>query len=238
MTPTESKKQHESRGVLYQLKDVSRVYGESENKIYALNGINLEIRRGEFVAFCGPSGSGKTTLLNLLGALDIPTSGALSFDGTDLCHSSASERASVRRQKMGFVFQAHNLIPVLSAVENTMLTLSLNGYSNKDAEEKAYLMLGQVGLKGLEKRKPSQLSGGQQQRVAIARALAHNPSVILADEPTASLDSSTAEQLLDLMSTLNSSHGVSFIFSTHDSRVMDRAKRLIPMRDGRITHGK
>lgn len=173
-------------------------------------------------------------MLNLLGALDTPSSGDLLFQSQKLSSCSASERATIRRTKMGFVFQSHNLIPVLTAAENTMLTLTLNGYNSKEARSRAYTMLEQVGLKGMEMRRPSQLSGGQQQRVAIARALAHKPAVILADEPTASLDSKTAEQLLELMTELNAKHGVSFVFSTHDQRVMNRAKRLVQMRDGKI----
>lgn len=216
------------------LQNVTRVYQQGKVEVPALRGLTLQIRPGEFTALSGPSGSGKTTTLNLIGALDTPTSGRIILEGKDLGTLNRRQLSHLRRDRIGFVFQSYNLIPVLTAYENAELVLSIQGVSTEERRETVMALLQSVGLEGMEDRFPSELSGGQQQRVAIARALASNPAVILADEPTANVDSDTAIHLLDLMQELNTSHGATFIFSTHDQRVMDRAKRVIRLVDGQI----
>lgn len=216
------------------LQNVTRVYQQGKVEVPALRGLTLQIRPGEFTALSGPSGSGKTTTLNLIGALDTPTSGRIILEGKDLGTLNRRQLSHLRRDRIGFVFQSYNLIPVLTAYENAELVLSIQGVSTEERRETVMALLQSVGLEGMEDRFPSELSGGQQQRVAIARALASNPAVILADEPTANVDSDTAIHLLDLMQKLNTSHGATFIFSTHDQRVMDRAKRVIRLVDGQI----
>lgn len=216
------------------LQNVTRVYQQGKVEVPALRGLTLQIRPGEFTALSGPSGSGKTTTLNLIGALDTPTSGRIILEGKDLGTLNRRQLSHLRRDRIGFVFQSYNLIPVLTAYENAELVLSIQGVSTEERRETVMALLQSVGLEGMEDRFPSELSGGQQQRVAIARALASNPAVILADEPTANVDTDTAIHLLDLMQELNTSHGATFIFSTHDQRVMDRAKRVIRLVDGQI----
>jgi len=216
------------------VENVSRLYLQGKVEVAALRSLSLQVSSGEFTAICGPSGSGKTTLLNLIGALDHPTSGQVIIEGQDLTSLNRQELSILRRDRIGFVFQSYNLIPVLTAYENAELVLSVQGVSLSERKEKVMTLLKAVGLEGLEDRRPSELSGGQQQRVAIARALASDPAVILADEPTANVDSETAVLLLDLMQELNQSHQATFVFSTHDPRVMERARRLVHMVDGQI----
>ena len=216
------------------VENVSRLYLQGKVEVAALRSLSLQVSSGEFTAICGPSGSGKTTLLNLIGALDHPTSGQVIIEGQDLTSLNRQELSILRRDRIGFVFQSYNLIPVLTAYENAELVLSVQGVSLRERKEKVMTLLKAVGLEGLEDRRPSELSGGQQQRVAIARALASDPAVILADEPTANVDSETAVLLLNLMQELNQSHQATFVFSTHDPRVMERARRLVHMVDGQI----
>ncbi|MDG2071040.1 MAG: ABC transporter ATP-binding protein [Pseudomonadales bacterium] len=216
------------------LQNVTRVYQQGDVGVQALRGVSLQFESGEFCALCGPSGSGKTTLLNLIGALDIPTSGRVTLEGHDLSQLNRRQLSHLRRDRIGFVFQAYNLIPVLTAYENAELVLSVQGVGDTERREKVMSLLQAVGLDGKEDRFPRELSGGEQQRVAIARALASDPAVILADEPTANVDSDTAKLLLDLMQALNEQHAATFIFSTHDERVIERAKRIIRMVDGQI----
>lgn len=223
-----------TESAIIEVEDVTRLYQQGNVEVAALRSLSLQVKTGEFTALCGPSGSGKTTLLNLIGALDQPTSGRVIIEGQDLNSMNRQELSYLRRDRIGFVFQSYNLIPVLSAYENAELVLSVQGASQTERKEKVMALLKAVGLEDLEDRRPSELSGGQQQRVAIARALASDPAVILADEPTANVDSETAELLLDLMQELNQSHAATFVFSTHDPRVMQRAKRLVQMVDGQI----
>ena len=201
----------------------------------ALRGIDLEIDAGEFAAVAGPSGSGKSTLLNIISGLDRPTSGTVSVDGEDITTYSGGSLSELRLRRIGFVFQAYNLIPVLTAYENAEYILMLQGVPNQERQEKVRGLLEQVGLGGMEDRFPRELSGGQQQRVAIARAIASEPSLILADEPTANVDQTTASALMDLMAQLNEDRGATFLFSSHDQRVIDRARRLLTLTDGKIT---
>ena len=216
------------------ISNVTKDYRQGELDVHALRGVSLTIEKGEFIAICGPSGSGKSTLLNLIGALDSPTTGTITVDGQDLSTLGRQGRSHLRRDRIGFVFQAYNLMPVLSAYENAESVLALQGVPEKERREIVMTVLKDVGLEGLEDRRPDQLSGGQQQRVAIARAIASNPTVVLADEPTANVDSETAESLLNLMENLNQKRGVTFVFSTHDHRVMERAKRIVQLVDGKI----
>ncbi|HON88444.1 MAG TPA: ABC transporter ATP-binding protein [Spirochaetia bacterium] len=211
-----------------------KTYREGESEVHALRGVSLEIKPGEFTAIAGPSGSGKTTLLNIIGLLDDADSGKILIDGRDIQTFSGKERARFRREKLGFVFQTFNLIPVLTAYENVALALNLLQISAKEIESRTLAILHEVGLKGAENRLPSKLSGGQQQRVAIARALVKKPLLVLADEPTANLDSVTGEEIMKLMLELNKKHGTTFIFSTHDPMVMQYATRLIKLHDGLI----
>jgi putative ABC transport system ATP-binding protein len=194
----------------------------------------MSIRKGEFTAICGPSGSGKTTTLNVIGALDEPTSGTVTVEGRDLAALGRKALSHLRRDRIGFVFQAYNLIPVLTAYENAEIVMSLQGRSEAERRDRVMALLAEVGLEGMEHRRPHELSGGQQQRVAIARAIAASPAVVLADEPTANVDSETAEKLLSIMEGLNRKRDVTFVFSTHDPRVMERAGRLLRMVDGKI----
>ena len=221
---------------IVELKDATRIYQQGGVEVAALRGLSLQIQSGEFAALSGPSGSGKTTTLNLIGALDAPTNGQVFLEGQDLGTLNRRELSHLRRDRIGFVFQSYNLIPVLTAYENAELVVSVQGMAADERRDKGMSLLKDVGLDGLENRRPNELSGGQQQRVAIARALASNPAVILADEPTANVDSETAIHLLDLMQALNQSHEATFIFSTHDERVIDRAKRVIRMVDGQVVN--
>ena len=219
---------------IVELKDVTKVYHQGQVEVHALRGINLQMQKGEFTAICGPSGSGKTTTLNLIGALDKPTSGAVVVDGRSLGELSPKELSQLRRDRIGFVFQAYNLMPVLTAYENAEIVLWVQGVDFEKRLQITMELLKEVGLEGMEDRLPTELSGGQQQRVAIARAIATSPAVVLADEPTANVDSETADRLLDIMETLNQEHGVTFVFSTHDPKVMGRARRLIRLVDGQV----
>ncbi len=214
--------------------DITKVYDTRGVKTQALDGVSLGLDEGEFTALAGPSGSGKTTLLNLLGALDTPTSGKIQLEGVELSGLSAAALSALRLRKLGFVFQAYNLIPVLSARENVEFVMELQGVSLADRRKRASEVLERVELDGLGDKRPLEMSGGQQQRVAVARAIASRPSIVLADEPTANLDSGTAERLLELMAQLNREDGVTFLFSTHDPLVMGAARRLVRLRDGRI----
>lgn len=219
---------------IVELDDVHKSYRQGQVNVPALRGLDLRVEAGEFLALTGPSGSGKTTALNLIGALDEPSSGHVRVEGRDLAELSRRERSRLRRDRIGFVFQAYNLIPVLSAYENAEMVLRLQGADPDQRRRRVEELLEQVGLQGLSGRRPDQLSGGQQQRVAIARAIAANPAVTLADEPTANVDSTTADKLLEIMETLNREHGVTFIFSTHDGRVMERARRIVRLVDGQV----
>ena len=214
------------------LSGVRKTYGEGELEVHAIRDIDLEIQPGEFTAFVGPSGSGKTTLLNQVGCLDKPTEGTVAIEGTTTTGLGDKALARLRGDRIGFIFQSFNLIPVLTAVENVELAMQLAGKPGGRAA--ALALLEKVGLKGLEKRRPNQLSGGQQQRVAIARALVKEPTLVIADEPTANLDSAAGTQVLELMRRLNADLGVTFLFSTHDSLVMEHASRIVRMRDGLI----
>ena len=217
-----------------ELKEVTKVYRQGDQQVEALRGLTMAVRSGEFTAICGPSGSGKTTALNLIGALDTPTSGTVRLEGADLGTLSRQELSHLRRDRIGFVFQAYNLLPILSAYENAEIVMAVQGVAEAERRSRVMGLLARVGLEGLEDRRPSELSGGQQQRVAIARAIAAGPAVVLADEPTANVDSTTADALLEMMETLNREQQVTFLFSTHDPRVMARARRLIRLVDGRI----
>jgi putative ABC transport system ATP-binding protein len=224
----------EASGSIVKLEGVTKVYRQGSVDVHALRGLDLGVERGEFTAVCGPSGSGKTTLLNLVGALDRPSSGRVIVEGRDLAAMSRSGLSRVRRDRIGFVFQAYNLVPVLTALENAEIVLALQGVSAARRRERVLALLAEVGLEGLEDRRPDQLSGGQQQRVAIARAIASDPAVVLADEPTANVDSETADRLLGIMEKLNRERRATFIFSTHDPRVMERARRVVRLVDGRV----
>ena len=219
---------------IVELRNVTRVYRQGDVEVPALRGVSLTVRGGEFTALCGPSGSGKTTALNLIGALDKPTSGLVMLEGHDLTTLSRRALACLRRDRIGFVFQSYNLIPVLTAYENAEVVLVLQGVDPSARRRRVLELLAAVGLAGMENRRPDELSGGQQQRVAIARAIAANPAVVLADEPTANVDSETAEMLLGIMQRLNREHGVTFIFSTHDPRVMRYARRIVRLVDGAV----
>jgi putative ABC transport system ATP-binding protein len=221
--------------MLLEAKGLKKVYDTRGVVTKALDGVDLEVEEGEFAALAGPSGSGKTTLLNLLGALDAPDEGTVRLDGEVYGELGAPELANLRLHKLGFVFQAYNLIPVFSALENIQFVLELQGTPPAARRERALEVLGQVGLEGLGEKRPLELSGGQQQRVAVARAIASRPRLVLADEPTANLDSKTARSLLDLMESLNCEHGVTFLFSTHDPIVMEVARRIVRMKDGRVS---
>jgi putative ABC transport system ATP-binding protein len=218
------------------LAGVTRDYQQGEVVVRALRGIDLEFHRGEFAAVAGPSGSGKTTLLNVMSGLDQPTSGTVTVDGQTVNGMSKSEMSRLRLHRIGFVFQAYNLLPVLTAYENAEYVLMMQNVPTAERREKVMRLLAQVGLEGMENRFPRELSGGQQQRVAIARAMASAPALVLADEPTANLDSTTAAELLELMAELNQEKGMTFVFSTHDRSVMRRAQRLVLLKDGAVEH--
>jgi putative ABC transport system ATP-binding protein len=219
---------------ILEARHLRKVYDTRGVKTVALDDVDLTIAEGEFTALAGPSGSGKTTLLNLFGALDSPTAGAVLLDGEDLGTLGASRLAELRLRKLGFVFQAYNLIPVLSARENVEFVMELQGVPGRERRAKALALLAEVGLDELADKRPLEMSGGQQQRVAVARAIASEPRVVLADEPTANLDSETAGRLLDLMQRLNGARGITFLFSTHDPLVIDKARRTVRLRDGRV----
>ena len=218
---------------LVHAKDLRRTYQVGDLEVQALRGVDISIDAGEFMAVVGPSGSGKTTLLNLIGALDIPSGGELQILGEDIIAMSKQERAQLRLHKLGFVFQAYNLVPVLTALENVEFVLELQGVG-AERRERARQVLDQLGLSEFADRRPNQLSGGQQQRVAVARAVASRPKLVLADEPTANLDGENAELLLQMMRDLNEKDGITFVFSTHDPRVIAHAQRTVRLVDGRV----
>jgi putative ABC transport system ATP-binding protein len=219
---------------LIETRDLCRTFGSEETKVTALDHVSINIEQGEFTAIIGPSGSGKTTLLHLIGGLDEPNSGSVMLSGSNIADMSGNQLSDFRRDHIGFVFQAYNLIPVLSAEENIEYIMLLQGVGAAERKKRVKEMLELVELDGLGDRRPSHLSGGQQQRVAVARAMASNPDIILADEPTANLDSKTGISLLDVMRDLNLKRKMTFVFSTHDEKIMDRATRLIYLRDGKV----
>ncbi len=213
---------------------ISKNFGEGDLQVKALKGVDLTIERGDFTAIVGPSGSGKTTLLNILCGLDLPSSGEIRVSGRPLSELSGSELAAFRRDHIGLVFQAYNLIPVLTVLENIEYVMLLQGVGARERKDRVNRFLKKIGLEGKENRFPAELSGGQQQRVAIARAMVSKPDIILADEPTANLDSETGGQLLDMMLRFNEEQQATFVFSTHDPQIMARAKRLVTLTDGRV----
>ncbi len=224
----------EARDTIIVAEGVTKIYQGNGVPTHALRGVDLTIDPGELTAIVGPSGSGKTTLLNIISGLDLPDEGDVQLRGRSLSKMSGRELSDFRRDSIGFIFQAYNLIPVLTVEENIEYIMLLQGVSKKERHERVLQILQQVGLTGFERRRPTQLSGGQQQRVAIARAMVSQPSIILADEPTANLDSKTGGELLDMMRQLNEQTGMTFVFSTHDPMIMERAKRLVTLRDGLI----
>lgn len=219
---------------LIRLENLNKIYESQAGEVIAINGVSLDFKAGEFSSIVGPSGCGKTTLLNAIGGLDKPTSGKIWIDNTEITSMRDKALIDFRLKNIGFVFQAYNLIPVLSAIENTAFILELQGVEKRVRNERAMELLKAVGLEDKADSRPNQLSGGQQQRVAVARALASRPKFILADEPTANLDSKSTETLLDIMAELNIKEGTTFVFSTHDQRVIDRARRIIYLEDGQI----
>ena len=219
---------------IVEVRDLSRRYMQGSIAVDALRGVDLDIEAGEFTALMGSSGSGKTTLLNLVGALDAPTSGRVVVDGQEVTSMGDAELSDLRLRRIGFIFQSYNLIPVLSAVENAEFVLMLQGVPLAGRRERVMETLAAVGLSGMEHRRPAELSGGQQQRVAVARAIAARPALVLADEPTANLDSRTGAELIELMRQLNETRGVTFVFATHDPKVMEAARRVVWMEDGKI----
>lgn len=217
-----------------EIKEVHKIYNSSEVKVHAVNGISLDFEEGEFAAIVGPSGSGKTTLLNMIGGLDLPSEGKILVDHTNLSELKSSKLIDFRLRKIGFVFQSYNLIPVLTAKENVEFIMGLQKWDKKERDGRTLELLKAVGLEDRVNSRPSKLSGGQQQRVAVARALASKPKFVLADEPTANLDSRSTETLLDIMEELNREEGITFIFSTHDARVVKKARRVITLEDGKV----
>lgn len=220
--------------VVIKATGITKTYNPDKVPVHALRGIDLSIEKGEFTAIVGPSGSGKTTLLNIIGGLDTPDSGQVIIGGQDISQLSDNQLINFRKDHIGFVFQSYNLIPVLTAKENVEFVMMLQNRSKKERNERAEYLLKAVDIEDKMDKRPSELSGGQQQRVAVARALASNPTFILADEPTANLDSVSTANLLDMMLGLNEDEGMTFVFSTHDQRVIDRARRVVTLVDGRI----
>lgn len=233
---------------LIRICDVEKIYQQQTKKkknpskneievpaVHALDKVSTVITAGEFTAIAGPSGSGKTTLLNLIGCLDSISKGSIFLENDDIAIMNTKQKTVLRREKIGFIFQSYNLIPVLTAQENVEMALQLlNKYSKEEVQERSHNILKEVGLDGLQDRKPGQLSGGQQQRISIARALVKEPAVVLADEPTANLDSKNSELILELMENMNKKHGITCVFSTHDQLVMSKVRRIISLRDGKI----
>jgi len=213
---------------------LEKIYEDNGVPVHAVRGIDLKINKGDYTVIAGPSGSGKTTLLNLLGALDKPTSGKIFFENEDITTKTKSELSQIRLNKLGFIFQAYNLIPVLTALENIEFSMMLLNIPEKERKEKALNLMDELGIKELANKRPNEMSGGQQQRVAVTRAIVNNPSIVLADEPTANLDSETAGNLLSSMEKMNSDKNITFIFSSHDQQVIERAKKLIILKDGKI----
>lgn len=217
-----------------EIKNLTKIYNSSEVQVKAVNGISIDFKEGEFTAVVGPSGSGKTTFLNMLGGLDRPTSGDVIIGGVNIWQLSSRKLIDFRKNNIGFVFQSYNLIPVLTAGENVEFIMQLQGKPKKERDIRTKELLEAVGIGDRIKARPSKLSGGQQQRVAVARALASKPEFILADEPTANLDSTSTTSLLELMSQMNKKYNTTFIFATHDQRVMDKARRIVTIEDGKI----
>ena len=220
--------------IVIQASELHKTYDETAVPVHALRGVNLEIRQGEFTAIVGPSGSGKSTLLNIIGGLDRPSSGHIEVGGKDISTLSDNQLIDFRKDNIGFVFQSYNLIPVLTAKENVEFVMMLQGSSTEERDRRTKELMDAVGLGDRLHNRPSELSGGQQQRVAVARALAPKPTFILADEPTANLDSKSTANLLDIMARLNREENITFVFSTHDQRVIDRARRVVVLEDGLI----
>lgn len=227
---------HHRLGNVLELQDVRRTFSLGHTTVQALRGINLRISSGEMVAVWGPSGSGKSTLMNVIGLVDTPSSGKVIFEGKDISRLSDNELADYRNRKIGFVFQSFNLVPVLNVLENVMLPLQIQGIGDAQARQRATALLGRVGLESFTKFRPDRLSGGQRQRTAIARALVIDPLLVIADEPTANLDSENSQNVIDLMQSMNAATGATFIFSTHDPRLLDRVPRRIFLRDGVISN--
>jgi putative ABC transport system ATP-binding protein len=223
-----------SSDIIVEAKNLKKIYLQGSIEVPALRGLDLQLERGAFAAIAGSSGSGKTTLLNLVGGLDRPTAGEITIDGQGLSSLSGKKLADLRLRRIGFVFQAYNLLPILSAYENAEYVLLLQGVDPAERRKRVMDLLAAVGLEGLENRRPSELSGGQQQRVAVARAIAAEPALVLADEPTANLDSKTGTELIELMRNLNRDRGVTFLISSHDPKVIDRVDRVIRLEDGQI----
>ena len=221
---------------MIETKSLSKIYNPGKFEVKAVDNVSTRFQEGEFTSVVGPSGSGKTTFLNCVGGLDTPTSGDVFISGKNITKLSGSDIINYRLQNIGFVFQAYNLIPVLSAKENIEMIMLMQGRNEKDRKSRTDELLNQVGLYEMRDRRPSELSGGQQQRVAVARALASKPKFILADEPTANLDTSSTSNLLDIMNKLNTNEKITFIFSTHDQRVIDRARRVLTLEDGKIVN--
>ncbi len=219
---------------MIETEELKKIYKQGSLKVKAVDNVNLKISDGEFTAIVGPSGSGKTTLLNCIGGLDNPTSGKVIIDGELISSYSSDKMIKFRLNNIGFVFQSYNLIPVLTAKENIEMVMLMQGYNKQDMEKRSSDLLNEVGMGDMSNRRPAELSGGQQQRVAVARSLASKPKFILADEPTANLDSKSTAKLLDIMSRLNKQENITFIFSTHDQRVIDRARRVVTLEDGKI----
>lgn len=219
---------------IIQTIDLEKIYQDNGVPVHALRGINLTIEKGEFTVIAGPSGSGKTTLLNLIGALDKPTQGKVLLEDTDIGGLNRNALGELRLHKIGFVFQAYNLIPVLSAMENIEFTMMLSGIPEKERRRRGLEVMQELGIEALADKRPNEMSGGQQQRVAVARAIVNNPTIVLADEPTANLDTDTGAELLNLMEQMNREHNITFIFSSHDPQVIERARRLLILKDGVI----
>lgn len=215
-------------------ESLEKTYDQNGVPVHAIRGVDLSIKKGEYLVIAGPSGSGKTTLLNMLGALDKPSKGKIYFEGEEITEKKKKELSDLRLHKLGFIFQAFNLIPVLTALENIEFSMMLLGIPETEREDKALKLMDELGIKELAHKRPNEMSGGQQQRVAVARAIVNDPTVVLADEPTANLDSKTASNLLDLMEQMNEEKNITFIFSSHDKQVIDRAKRLVKLKDGKI----
>lgn len=225
----------EAREII-QIKGLEKTYQDNGLAVHALKGIDLSIKEGEFTVIAGPSGSGKTTLLNAIGTLDMPTKGQIFIQGEDISEKSKSKRSELRLNNIGFIFQAYNLIPVLTALENIEFSMMLLGISDRERRDKAMDIMEELSISELADKRPNQMSGGQQQRVAVARAIVNDPLLVLADEPTANLDSKTGDRLLNLMQKMNEEKKITFVFSSHDKQVMDRAKRLLLLKDGLIVN--
>lgn len=223
---------------IVRIEKVRKIYQDNGVPVDALRGVSLTVSTGDFSVIAGPSGSGKTTLLNIIGTLDKPTEGKIFLDGEDVASKSRRELADIRLKKIGFVFQAYNLNPVLSALENVEFTMMLRGIDARERKRRGLALLEELGIAELAHKRPNEMSGGQQQRVAVARAISNDPRLVLADEPTANLDSETAIKLLELMEKLNHEDGITFVFSSHDPQVIERAHRLLILKDGQIVTDK